>query len=62
MKQFDKYINITTDRIVEVEKIYNSGVMEQPCVAYIRTIDMKGFIKPLHVFEKTYKLYKKRKT
>lgn len=54
-----KYQNITTGQTVEVEKVYESGLMQQLVVAYLKIPSFEGFVKPLYVFERTYKPVKR---
>lgn len=61
IKPLQKYRNITTGREVEVEKVYDSQIWAQSVVAYIRIHDFKGFMKPVYVFERTYKLINTKK-
>lgn len=56
IQKFKKYKNITTGMVVETIDVFQSYTYAQLVVHYIRSIDSKAFLKPLYVFERTYKL------
>lgn len=56
IQKFKKYKNITTGMVVETIDTFQSDTYAQLVVHYIRSIDSEAFLKPLYVFEKTYKL------
>ena len=58
IKIFEKYRNITTDRIVNVIQTFESQSFDMETVEYEHLTTGEGFIKPLYVFEKTYVLIK----
>ncbi len=53
-----QYKNIINNKYVRVLDIFNCGRFDMRAVEYVRLMDFKEFIKPLYVFEKSYKLIK----